>query len=98
MSHKDVSFEIGELVITLSVDEVKKRYGIDQGFGFPGVDYDPIICRVVEKDFIWGNWMIKVEPIEEGHEHMKNCWNDQYIYESYVPLYREERFKQLLDK
>lgn len=100
MSHKDVSFEIGEIVITLAVDEVKKRYGIDQGFGFHGKEFKPFICRVIKKDFLWGVWMIIVEPLYKSDEtrYMSGVWHDQYIFDPYIPIMREERLSKLLDK
>ena len=87
-------FNIGELVITLSRDEVMKRLGIDQGFtGSVGV-----VCRVIDKELICGKWMISVEDISGKMEYLSAGWLDQYIFEAYLPKIREDKLSKILSK
>ncbi|CAG7581382.1 MAG: hypothetical protein SLAVMIC_00814 [uncultured marine phage] len=87
-----MEFEIGEMIITLSRDEVIERYGIDQGFD----KSTDIICKVVKKEFISNQWMIQVES--KSDKFLSGIWLNQYIFDPYLPLLREKRLKQLLDK
>jgi hypothetical protein len=92
-------FNIGELVITLSVQQVMDRYGIDQGFGRPGQEFKPFVCKVVDKQIIMGYLQISVDPIEEDSEykHLSGVWLDQHIFESYLPILREDKLNKILN-
>lgn len=88
-------FNIGELVITLSVDEVMKRWNINQGF----TKSVGVVCKVIEKEFIQGNWMICVEVVHKDVESTllsPTTWLNQYIFESYLPQLREDKLSKIL--
>jgi hypothetical protein len=93
-------FKIGEYVRTLSVDEVRDRHDINQGFGRPGVEFKPFICIVTDKKIIMGEYHIMVRPVEvtEENKHVSNTWLDQYIFESYTSILRDKKLNLLLNK
>jgi len=82
-------YNIGDYVITLSVDEVIKKYGIHQGF-----NNDKIIARVIKKEFLHNHWMIQVKEVEGNR--ISNVWLNQYIFDPYLAILREEKLNKIL--